>query len=74
MMASVNRIDSIFLCDSVCVSSNVVDNVPCAPLARGYVHMPFYEGTCPKKVKKPNFLNFCHRKKLNSKIWGRRKF
>ena len=27
----------------------VVDNVPHAPHARGHVHVPFYEGTCPTK-------------------------
>ena len=27
----------------------VGDNMPRAPRARGHVHMPFYEGTCPKK-------------------------
>ena len=58
---------------------------PCVSPLRGWQH-----ATCPtctwtrargvlwrhvpKKVKKPNFLNFCRRKKLNTKIWGRRKF
>ena len=41
MMASVNQIDSNFLCDSVCVSSMWV--TMCHVL---HVHMPFYEGTC----------------------------
>ena len=43
-MASVNQIDSIFFCDSVCVSSTWVTtcHVP-------HVHVLFYEGTCPKK-------------------------
>ena len=27
-----------------------------APHARGHVHMPFYEGTWPKKSKKSNLL------------------
>ena len=44
-------------------------NMPRAPRAHAVLwrHVP-------KKVKKPNFLNFCRRKKLNTKIWGRRKF
>ena len=45
-MASVNRIDSnFFLWLRVCLLY-VDDNIPRAPRARGYVHVPFYEGTC----------------------------
>ena len=50
-MASVNRIDSnFFVWLRVCLLY-MVNNVPHAPCARGHVHVPFYEGTCPKKWK-----------------------
>ena len=48
-MASVNRIDSnFFLWLRVCLLY-VGDNMLRAPHARGHVHVPFYEGTCPTK-------------------------
>ena len=72
-LGSDDRIGSNFFPGSVCVSSTWVStcHVP-------HVHVD----TCTcrfmkahaQKSKKPNFLNFCHRKKLNTKIWGRRKF
>ena len=70
-LGSDDRIGSIFFPGSVCVSSTWVSTCPTCTWTRARAVLWRH---VPKKVKKPNFLNFCRRKKLNTKIWGRRKF
>ena len=57
-----------------CVSSTWVTTCHVPHVHVGTCTCRFMKARARKKVKKPNFLNFCCRKKLNSKIWGRRKF
>ena len=73
-MASVIRIDSNFFCVNPCVSPlRGWQHATCPTCTWARARAVFWRHV-PKKVKKRNFLNFYRRKKLNSKIWGRRKF